>query len=225
MIGKRYPHDEFRDRFDEQHAMMASMKTGVDCIYAGDSLTAGCPFDILLRDLFPFGINRGIGGDSAALFRKRMDADVLQHKPKAICFMIGTNDIAHRFGYDDNEKLADNYKENMTAILDAFAATGAECYIGTLPPTIDLFLDKPQNDSLVRMQRRKKELIPRMNEIIRTLVAGRQMHLIDYYPHFYAPDGSIYEDLFRDACHMNARGKLLMTLVLRAAVEKTSAEK
>jgi len=159
MIGKRYPHDEFRDRFDEQHAMMASMKTGVDCIYAGDSLTAGCPFDILLRDLFPFGINRGIGGDSAALFRKRMDADVLQHKPKAICFMIGTNDIAHRFGYDDNEKLADNYKENMTAILGAFAATGAECYIGTLPPTIDLFLDKPQNDSLVRMQRRKKELI------------------------------------------------------------------
>ncbi len=222
MMARRFPHDEFRPRFDEQHALIKAVGYQVDCIYAGDSLTAGCPFEILLRDLFPYGINRGIGGDSAALFRRRMQADVLQHTPKAISFMIGTNDIAHRFGYDDDDTLADDYEENMTDILDAFVVVGARCFIGVMPPTIDLHLDKPQNDALWRMQQRKRILIPRMNETVRRLVAERGMHLVDYYPHFFTADGTILEDLFRDSCHFNARGKLLMANVLRSVVASSS---
>lgn len=220
MMARRYPHDEFRERFDEQHALIRAAGARVDCVYAGDSLTAGCPFDILLRDLFPYGLNRGIGGDSAELFRTRMEADVLQLDPAAISFMIGTNDIAHRFGYDDDNKLAGDYERNMTAILNAFAASGATCFIGTMPPTIDLLLDKPQNDSGWRMQERKKVLVPRMNAVTRRLVAERGMQLVDYHAAFHGADGGVHEDLFRDSCHMNARGKLLMVQVLRRAVAR-----
>ncbi|MGF1483618.1 MAG: SGNH/GDSL hydrolase family protein [Opitutales bacterium] len=219
LLGRGVPQDNFRARFDEEHQLIKALGRQVDAVYAGDSLTASCPFQTLLADLFPIGLNRGVGGDSAHWFPKRLLADVTQLQPRLISFMIGTNDIAHRFGHEDDTKILADYTANMTVILDAFSACGATCLIGTIPPSVPMFLEQPFNDSQVRMQARKAALIPQMNAAVCKLVEERSMQLVDYHAAMLTPEGIPDTTLYSDHCHFNAAGKLRMAQALRQVAE------
>ncbi len=219
LLSRRYLQDEFRARFDTENRLIRALGQRVDAVYLGDSLTAGCPFHLLLSDLYPLGLNRGVGGDCAEHLGLRLQADVVQLQPRMVTLMIGTNDIAHRFGYDDDDTLAANYQRQMSAILDVLAGTGADCFLGTIPPSIDIFLDRPMNDSQVRMQRRKAVLIPRLNDWLRTAAADRSMRLVDYHARLLDEAGQPIIGLYRDHCHFNDAGKLRMVQILREAVQ------
>lgn len=219
MLGRHIPQDEHRGRFDEENILLKQCGVKLDAVYIGDSLTAGWPVENLLRDLFPHAVNRGVGGDSARFLKERLEADVLQLHPRHVALMIGTNDIAHRFGYDDDDKIAADYRSDMDNIMSRLAQTDAVCFIGTIPPVIQEFLDDaPRSESV--MYHRKKALIPRMNEAVKDLAKQHGMHLADYHTHFSDENGVIPKSFFADSCHFNAKGKHLMTLVLRHTVER-----
>src|ERR1700712_195292 len=68
----------------------------------GDSITDGGAYFVLYRQAVEAAgkeklawVNAGIGGDTAAGVRKRLDRDVFRYTPDFVTFTIGTNDALH----------------------------------------------------------------------------------------------------------------------------------
>jgi lysophospholipase L1-like esterase len=215
-LGTKVIQDEFRDRFDKDNALIKTFGGKLDAVYIGDSLTAGWCVPDLLRDLFPHAINRGVGGDSAHWLKDRIEADVIQLAPRWCVLMIGTNDIAHRFGYDDDDTIVADYAGNLRACCEPVASTGIGLLLGTVPPVYN----EGTRGVMQIMYDRKVKIIPRMNEQVETIAAELGGHVVDYYTHFFDDSGGVRDELFRDQCHFNARGQALMTVVLRAKVRE-----
>jgi lysophospholipase L1-like esterase len=212
MLGTKVIQDEFRDRFDKDNALLLAFGVQLDCVYVGDSLTAGWPVQDLLRDIWPQAVNRGVGGDSAHWLKFRVDADVVQLRPRYCCLMIGTNDIAHRFGYDSDEKIVADYVANMTEIVSAITEAGIRPVLGTIPPVCD----QGTRGTMATMYQRKVALIPRMNAEVARLARESGGEPVDYFSALLDADGSVREECYRDQCHFNAAGQARMTAALRA---------
>lgn len=72
-------------------------------VFLGDSITDGHTYPMLVRQALadaglapPACINAGIGGDTAAGMRKRLDRDVLIHKPALVTLSVGINDALRK---------------------------------------------------------------------------------------------------------------------------------
>src|SRR4051794_11210292 len=68
----------------------------------GDSITDGGAYFVLYRQAVETSgkekilwVNAGIGGDTAAGVRARLDRDVFRFHPDLVTFTIGTNDALH----------------------------------------------------------------------------------------------------------------------------------
>ena len=215
LLGSKVLQDEHRERFDKDNALLRAFGVRLDCVYIGDSLTAGWCVQDLLRDIWPQAVNRGVGGDSAHWLKFRVDADVVQLAPRFCCLMIGTNDIAHRFGYDSDAKIVRDYRQNMTACLEAIVAGKTHVLLGTVPPV----LDQGTRGVSRTMYERKVGLIPRFNDVLAKLARKMGCSLVDYYGAFHGPDGRLDEAHFRDQCHFTPAGQAVMTVALRQAAQ------
>jgi lysophospholipase L1-like esterase len=87
-------------------------------VFIGDSITDGHTCPLLVRQAFaeagkpvPVCINAGVASDTAALVRKRLERDVLVHKPTLATLSIGINDVLHKVKPED-------YEADVAAILD-----------------------------------------------------------------------------------------------------------
>jgi lysophospholipase L1-like esterase len=133
--------------------------------------------------------------------------------------MIGTNDIAHRFGYDDDDTIVADYARNLRTCCEPVARAGIELLLGTIPPVFN----EGTRGVMQTMYERKVAVIPRMNEQVRSLAAELGGHVVDYYSNFFDESGQVRGELFRDQCHFNARGQALMTVILREKVREVLA--
>ena len=210
-LSQHYAQDDHRDRFDRENALLKLYGLRPDMVFLGDSLTQDWPVASMFSDLFPVVVNRGVGGDTAKNLHLRVEADVLQLQPKNVHLMIGTNDIAIRFGYDSNETIVENYVRDFSGILQQFQDAGIHCYLGTVTPQRQTL----QHD---REYERKAEIVPLFNNFLREKAAAMKMTLVDYNPHFYNPDLSFRDELFTDGVHHTALGQYVLTQVLRNSV-------
>ena len=87
-------------------------------VFLGDSITDGFSYPLLVRQALaeahkplPVCVNAGIGGDTAAGMRKRLDRDVLVHRPTLMTISVGVNDVLR------SVPLAD-YEADVRAILE-----------------------------------------------------------------------------------------------------------
>ena len=210
-LTEMFTQDNARERFDRENALLQMFGLTPDIVFIGDSLTQEWPLSSLLRDKFSLIVNRGVGGDCAKHLPLRLEADALQLRPRAVHLLIGTNDIAYRFGYDSTESLVNEYSMRMTAILEALTGSGAQIFVGTLTPQRQEFLRDVQYE-------RKTEVIPLFNRFLRQISIEMNVSLVDYHPHFYDEKGQLREELYVDGVHFNARGYYVMTRVLRDAL-------
>jgi acyl-CoA thioesterase-1 len=88
----------------------------------GDSITDGQTYALLVEQALreagkpvPRFFGAGIGGDTAAGMRARLERDVLEHRPTLVMLSCGINDAAH------GVKLAD-YEADVTAIAERMKA-------------------------------------------------------------------------------------------------------
>lgn len=98
----------------------------------GDSLThAGYPAE--LEQILPVRtINSGVRGNTSRQGLKRLERDVLSHKPDAVVVLFGTNDTrvdAPRIHVPLLE-----YEKNLTEIIDRCQEIGTRVLLGTIPP-------------------------------------------------------------------------------------------
>jgi lysophospholipase L1-like esterase len=79
-------------------------------VFVGDSITDGHTLPLLVRQALaeakkpvPVVINAGVAGDTAAGMRKRLERDVLSHKPTLVVFSAGINDVLRGVKAEDYE--------------------------------------------------------------------------------------------------------------------------
>ncbi len=212
-LGTRVIQDESRASFDRRNKLLLMEGIRPDAVFIGDSLTNDWPVSECFGDLFRTVVNRGIGGDTASYVHLRLDADALQLKPQRVFFMIGTNDMAARFGYDTDavilRDLEANYRKSFAMMKDR----GARIFIGTVPPT---------SQSALRdvMFARKKVLIPAANRILSALARDYGFVLIDYFAAVADADGVLIQEYTTDGCHFTAQGYWRLNRAVRAAMER-----
>jgi len=101
-------------------AVVLSQRTraGERILFIGDSITDGHTCPLLVRQALadagkpvPKCINAGVASDTAALVRKRLERDVLVHKPTLATLSIGVNDALRQVRPED-------YQADVTAIIE-----------------------------------------------------------------------------------------------------------
>lgn len=98
----------------------------------GDSLTqAGYPAE--LEKILPVRtINAGVRGNTSRQGLKRLERDVLSHKPDVVVVLFGTNDT--RVDAPKVHVPLPEYEKNLTEIIDRCRETKATVLVGTMPP-------------------------------------------------------------------------------------------
>ncbi len=158
-------------------------------VFLGDSITDGHTLPLLVRQALadakkavPVVINAGVGGDTAAGMRKRLDRDVLSRKPTLVVLSAGINDVLHGVKAED-------YESDVVAI--AVALRDKKIPLLLLTPTIlgpkHEEADKKLGDfifSLGRVSRRYDAALAEVNQQLRTeqrqgtkLLEDDQVHL------------------------------------------------
>ena len=173
-------------------------------VFVGDSLTAQWPN---FSTVFP-GVpvaNRGIGGDVSRGVLFRLEEDVLALQPKAIVFLIGTNDLtAHQ---PATQTLA-NLREILA--ISKREAPEATLVLCTVPPSAN-----------PKAPIREPELTA-LNAEMRALASSERIELVDLYAATSDANGQPDERWFKaDRLHLNpagyARWKDALMPVLQAA--------
>jgi lysophospholipase L1-like esterase len=119
------------------------LKKGDQIVAIGDSITQGGGY---LRDVdavlaaqypdlkLPKIINVGISGQKAEDLVTRFDKDVVAKKPQWVTLSIGINDVWHRMNKPADEKVLENYIENVSKMVDM--AQAADIKVILLSPTV-----------------------------------------------------------------------------------------
>ena len=96
------------ENFARYEASNMEVKTPPVAVFMGDSITDNWyKYD---SDFFTSNnyLGRGIGGQVSCQMLARMRPDVIEHKPKVVLILAGTNDIAQNLGYISNENIVRN---------------------------------------------------------------------------------------------------------------------
>lgn len=174
-------------------------------VFLGDSITDGNTYQQLIVQGLkaagikpPHTVNAGIGGDTAAGMRARLDRDVYAYQPTLVTVSAGIND-----GYQGVP--LDSYQTDMAYIADDIIARG----IGLL-----LFTTTAVSYELAQVQDR----IEGYNAFLRRFAAERQIPLADIYqPMLAGRDGG--DDIFEpDGVHLSLPGYQVMTRAILDAL-------
>ena len=193
-----------------------AVKSGEKIGFLGDSITQGgwsSPTGyvrLVMAGLKANGIDAeavpaGISGHKSNQMLARLDKDVLSKKPQWMTLSCGVNDVWH----GAKGVPLDQYKENITKIVDTATAAGAKVVILTATVIYEK-LDSPQNVQLAPY-----------NDFLRALAKEKNLPLADLNAMFHErikaenkPDKKVVTS---DGVHMNGEGnKLMATGVLRA---------
>ncbi|MFZ4779553.1 MAG: SGNH/GDSL hydrolase family protein [Terrimicrobiaceae bacterium] len=146
----------------------------------------------------------GIGGNKSNQMLERLDADVLSKKPTWMTLSCGVNDV----WAGDRGIPLDQYKVNMTAIVDQAQAAGVKVMI----LTATMIGEQPTNPNNVK--------IATYNDFLRQLAKDKHCLLADLSADMFAalnPEVKDRTQLTVDGVHMNPVGDQIMaTGVLRA---------
>lgn len=196
---------------DPSVVAQAAVASGTRVAFVGDSITEY--WDSIaqppLKQLVPGEFNDGISGNTTGDMLARFDA-VLAQKPEIVVILGGVNDI---------RLLADPTIDNITAMADKAAASGARVVIATIPPshiwTISgALVTEATNDAAITL----------WNSQLRSLAASYGYTIVDYYTALLGPDGQQNPALFFDEVHPNAAGfnaiwKVLEPILTQAGYE------
>jgi len=208
MLREPILQDDSRGRFDQHNLLLMMEGIRPDALFIGDSLTAGWPVESLFADIFPVVVNRALGGDAVKYIHRRLEADVFQLKPKNLFFMVGTNDIAFRFGYDTDDTIVAEMTANYRICFDMIRQAGIRTYLGTIPPVRQLL----KQDIMFA---RKMVLLPRLNVVLRDMATEYGFTLLDYFAEMVDAQGEFIAELTSDGCHFTAQGYYVANRLVR----------
>jgi sugar phosphate isomerase/epimerase/lysophospholipase L1-like esterase len=208
-----------------------AVESGQKIAFLGDSITAGgarsggycrMVIDGLKNEgIEVSGIFAGKSGHKSNDMLARLDADVISKKPAWMTLSCGVNDVWHfklRLGKRTFKGVSlEDYKKNITAIIDKAQAAGIKVMILTSTmigedPARELNQNlKPYNEFLRKIAKEKKCLLADLDKDMRKAlkampdVKGRTIIFGERHN-----KGNIKNKLTTDGCHMNALGNKMM---------------
>lgn len=196
-------------RYAADNAKVAAPAAGEErVVFMGDSIT-----DAWGRRYGKFFegkgyINRGISGQTTPQMLIRFRPDVLAHKPKAVVFLAGTNDIAGNTGPMTLEQI----QGNLQSMAELAKANGIRVVLGSVLPVCDYIR--------VQTERRPMEKIKALNEWLKKYAAESGAVYLDYYSAMLDEAGFLKKELTYDGLHPNEAGYAVMEpLAARAIAE------
>ncbi|MBE9661541.1 GDSL-type esterase/lipase family protein [Mucilaginibacter myungsuensis] len=175
---------------DSLASFKAHPVTSTDVVFLGNSITARGKWATLLNE--PHARNRGISADITFGILDRLD-DVIAGKPKKVFILIGINDISRNI---PDSLIIRNHKRMVDRIRKGSPNT--QIYFNTILPVNASFGKFPNHYG-------KDEHILAINEAIKKL-KGKNVTIIDLYPHFLDGEGHLKAEWTDDGLHPNAAG-------------------
>ena len=205
-------------------AQLPEVATGQKIVFLGDSITAegvgggGGGYCSLVID----GLNRqgkklemivsGSAGNKSNQMLERLDRDVISKKPDWMTLSCGVNDVGHPVPLED-------YKKNITAIVDKAQAAGIKVVI----LTATMVGEDPNNGSNQKLAT-YNDFLKELAKAKKTLIAdlNSEMQLALKPAPGQAPAKG--NQLTRDGVHMNAIGNQVMAAGVLKAFGLTNAQ-
>jgi lysophospholipase L1-like esterase len=186
-------------------------------VFLGDSITAARTYGKIVENYtllrYPDRkvrfVNAGVGGDTAAGGLKRLDRDVLAHKPTVVIVAYGINDIGWGTKADAEHKRA--YLDGIGGIVEACTNRGVRVYICSAAATgedpaksEDSFLQKMCDEGMALSRARGGKAI----DVQRTM-RGIQQKI--WAANARVTDKARHDSLHTgDGVHLNDLGQLAM---------------
>lgn len=167
-----------------------------DKVFLGDSITDYGEFQEYFSG--EVVLNRGIRNDTAEGVLNRVD-EVVERNAEEAYLMIGVNDIRH-----DTDM--QNFKKNVTAIVDAFEGTSTKLFLQSiLPVNNGLFGNDVSN-----------EKVKEFNDVLQKIADENGIKYIDLHAHFEDESGQLDKRYTIDGLHLNGEGYKLWIETLNA---------
>ncbi len=145
--------------------------------------------------------NRGISGDITFGVLERLEP-VIKARPAKIFILIGTNDISRDI---PEEVIVQNIRTMIERIQSGSPKT--KIYLHTLLPVNDTFGKRAHFG--------KDEKYLKVNKAIEAMGEQERVFIIDLYRSFVDADGRLFADLTYDGLHLNMKGYLKWTAILK----------
>lgn len=202
------PADGCRMLFDYGNETILTNQIAVDTLFIGDSITQ--LWDVYA--FFPnqgFLVNRGIGGDTAGVVAKRLEADALQLKPARCIVLVGINDIFHMgmSGYAGTpDEMLVYLKDCYYSICTQMAEHHIPLLFGSVLP---IWLENQE------LMMQTNALILRINQFLQSLCEQQGAQYVDYHSALSADGLTLRRDVSHDGIHPHVIGYNRMAEVLR----------
>ena len=206
------------------------MNRSVRIVAFGDSITNGVGLakvseadtfrDILQRKLTEkLGqtvevVNAGVNGDVVTLAAKRLEKDVLAHKPDIVTIMFGGNEAGfyrpNTNGFADTPRVGrKEFAATLEKIVDRLQAARIKVVLMTCPPMTERYWGaylKPYQDHGINF------LVKDYAQAMREVAAKKDVPLIDVYREFEKDSDTL--DYFPDGLHPDPRGHRMIAELL-----------
>ncbi|MGO4880070.1 MAG: GDSL-type esterase/lipase family protein [Bryobacteraceae bacterium] len=181
-------------------------------VFLGDSITDGWRLNEYYGSDRDF-VNRGISGQITDEMLARMQADVIDLKPRAVLVLGGINDIGRGIA-------AGAIENNLAMMADLAEAHHIVPMFASLLPVSDYHKDV--NPQYARTDRLPPARILEVNAWLKSFCDQRHYVYVDYYAALVDKSGFLGAELADDGLHPNGRGYRLMAPVALAAIDSVA---
>jgi lysophospholipase L1-like esterase len=208
--------------FDKANQEVAGQSVRV--VFLGDSITAlwTYPKPRPLFSTHPDYVNRGIGGDHAALMLFRIRHDVFELKPQTVVFLGGINDLkAKAVPNAIRGVMPLEVESSIRLIADLVEAHHERLILCSLTPTNE---DLAKTRLGIGAGQMRTSQILEVNAWIKAFAQKRGLSYVDYYSALQDGSGHIRPDLTDDGLHPNDKGFEVMGPIVEHAIEAEPAD-
>ena len=198
------------NRFAEQNqVLLESGENSVNTVFIGDSITEG--WSDYFPEFFqenPF-INRGIGGQTTPQILVRFRQDVIEHQPKVVVILAGTNDIAGNTPFIDLATVAGN----IFSMAEIAKCNGIKVIIcSVLPAAIYPWAPGKHPDVL----------IPELNQLLKDYAKQNQVEYLDYFNAMTNGKNGMQKQFTNDGVHVTKEGYQIMINMVKKVISEIS---
>ena len=198
------------NRFAEQNqVLLESGENSVNTVFIGDSITEG--WSDYFPEFFqenPF-INRGIGGQTTPQILVRFRQDVIEHQPKVVVILAGTNDIAGNTPFIDLATVAGN----IFSMAEIAKCNGIKVIIcSVLPAAIYPWAPGKHPDVL----------IPVLNQLLKDYAKQNQVEYLDYFNAMTNGKNGMQKQFTNDGVHVTKEGYQIMINMVKKVISEIS---
>jgi len=198
------------NRFAEQNqVLLESGENSVNTVFIGDSITEG--WSDYFPEFFqenPF-INRGIGGQTTPQILVRFRQDVIEHQPKVVVILAGTNDIAGNTPFIDLATVAGN----IFSMAEIAKCNGIKVIIcSVLPAAIYPWAPGKHPDVL----------IPVLNQLLKDYAKQNQVEYLDYFSAMTNGKNGMQKQFTNDGVHVTKEGYQIMINMVKKVISEIS---